>query len=118
MAQINEIGTVGLDLPHWELMRRNDPRPIEGKIIVGFYSLSHQHTHNEKLVMARFFLKEEELYRAWGWKDDPHCAYHYIVEANEVRKGCPQIALTKTNNADWVLKVGANGQERPVKVHT
>ena len=90
-----DISKAGLDLSKWTEVRRNDPRPIGGKIIKGFYSLSHTHNSLPNLVMARFFLDHKELHRAWGWKQEKHCSYHvlFVKDDIELRKGCPPVRV-------------------------
>ena len=92
-----DVTTTGLALDDWRMTKRNDPRPVDGYTIVGFYSLSHEHTTIPDLVMARFFLADRELHRAWGWRNEQHCSFHLLLVAANPRPhpGCPPVAVVR-----------------------
>jgi hypothetical protein len=92
-----DIINTGLALNNWTMTKRNDPRPIDGQIIKNFYSLSHSHNTIPELVMARFFLHNQELYRAWGWKEEAHCSYHLLLIERypKPRVGCPPVEVVR-----------------------
>ena len=93
MKPLNERGS---DLSDWRITKRNDPRPLDGTVLDGFYSISHEHSEDPNLAMTRFFLHTQELYRAWGYKHETHCSYHAIRLSDDTWMtipGCPHYTL-------------------------
>jgi hypothetical protein len=92
---IPNITQTGLTLDQWTQTKRTDPRPLDGFHIEGFYSVSYAHQSIEKLVLARFFLHDAEVHRAWGWATEKCCSYHLLfLEDNPTpRAGCPPVKV-------------------------
>jgi hypothetical protein len=96
-----DISQTGIRLSQWIMTKRNDLRPIDSQIIQGFYSLSHTHTSIPQAVMARFFLGDTELYRAWGFSDEEHCSFHsiFLDSTPEAIPGCPPVTVIHKDGA-------------------
>ena len=113
-----DITNTGLALEDWTMTKRNDPRPVDGHTIDGFYSLSHSHNTIPGLVMARFFLHDQELYRAWGWKEESHCSYHLLlVEVNPLpHTGCPPVAVVRGEQDALTFTTGDVATAIPITI--
>jgi hypothetical protein len=114
----SDITNTGLILEDWTMTKRNEPRPVDGHTIEGFYSLTHNHTTISGLVMARFFLHGQELYRAWGWKEEPHCSYHLLlVEENPVPHiGCPPVEVVRGKQDTLTFTTGDASIAIPITI--
>lgn len=113
-----DISKTGLDLSEWIETRKNNPRPMDGKVIEGFYSLSHKHRTIPELVMARFFLGDRELHRAWGFKQDLHCSFHVLFVTDRVKScvGCPPVQVVLGGDDSLQYTIDEEVIKIPVKI--
>jgi len=114
----SDISIAGLNLADWTIIKHNDPRPVDGHTIDGFYSLSHKHNTIPGLVMARFFLHDRELHRAWGWKEESHCSYHLLLVEKEPRPhgGCPPFNVARGEQDVLQYRTGDSVISLPITI--
>jgi len=100
---------LGLTVEGWQLVRTNNPRPIDERVIKGYWSQVYEQTIDDVVwSMGQFFFHDQELFRAWGVKKEEHCSFHTIqAESGVVHEGCPQYTLTTTQDG-YVLVLEGN----------
>ena len=110
-----DTAQLGGDLAAWHHVKTNDPRPLFGVTLTGFYSERYERDQNgEPLSLGCFFLHDTELYRAWGRVADEHCSFHSLRLPDGIMSepiaGCPDVSLI-LNDAGAHIVIKRDGQE-------
>lgn len=88
-----------------------------GFCLGGFCSKSHARTiEGIEWSLARFYLNDEELFRAWGVKADLHCSAHLYCFDTQPRIGCPTVAVEDDEGGVGFLVLGENEKRYPVSI--
>lgn len=82
----------------WKEVRTSNLRPVDGVVAEGFHSIVYECSfENVRYSLARFYLYDVELFRAWGVVTEEHCSFHRYRNVDDswggTKKGCPSFSI-------------------------